>query len=44
MDVGVVGKETLFVSVVEIGTVVDGCLLCRSAAENLRTPSVPANR
>ncbi len=40
MDVGVVGEETLFVGVVEVGAVVDGRLFGRGAAEDFGPPSV----
>lgn len=40
MDAGVVGKKALFVSVEEIGAVVDGGLLAWCAAEHFWAPSV----
>lgn len=40
VDVGVVGQETFAVRVVEVGAVVDGCLLGGSAAEDFGFPCV----
>lgn len=40
VDVGVVGEETLFVGVVEVGAVVDGRLLGRGTTEDFGPPSV----
>jgi len=43
VDVGVVGEETLFVGVVEVGAVVDGRLFSRGATEDFGSPSVSKN-
>lgn len=43
VDVAVVGEQALFVGVVEVGAVVDGCLLGGCAAEDFGAPGVAGN-
>ena len=40
VDVGVIGEETLFMSVVEVGAVIDRGLLCRGTTEDFGPPCV----
>ena len=44
VDVGVVGQQALFMSMVEVGAVVDGGLFAGSATEDFGPPCVPGRR